>query len=192
MLAADPSLRRLELYGRLLRFPVFASLGVFAIGIVLAIVLDASWLWLVVGGILAWLLFARLAIGIWRRIHLTDHQWRLDHSDQRERNLLTLAQRATWNWSDEVPPGSSHAVLVLSEIGGELRVESFCHEGAARARIDERVDLLGGEQEPIVVGLVELDTEPERALIDVEAGRIGDRRALESLPLAQDGWLVGI
>ena len=85
MLEADPSLTRLLFWGELLRFPVFGSLGVFAVGIVLTIVFDLSWLYLVIGGALAWLLFARLAVKVWRDLHLGDLEWRLEHGSQREK-----------------------------------------------------------------------------------------------------------
>ncbi len=192
ILEADPSLRRLQTWGRLLRFPVFASLGAFAIGIVLSIAVDNSWLYLVVGGALAWLLFARIAIKVWRDLHLSDLEWRLEHGSQRERTLLALAQRATWAWPEEVAEESTHAVLVVESVGGQLEVEEFCDLDTARARVERHVDRLAGEEQPVVVGLVELDAETDRALIDAEGGRLGDRRSLESLELAPDGWLVGI
>lgn len=192
MLEADPSLARLRFWGELLRFPVFASLGVFAVGIVLTIAFDLSWLYLVAGGALAWLLFARIAIKVWRDLHMGDLEWRLEHGSQRERTLLALARRATWAWPEEIADESTHAVLVVEAVGGELEVEDFCDYGAAKARVERRVDRLAGEEQPVVVGLVELDAEPDRALIDAEGGRLGDRRSLESLELAPDGWLVGI
>jgi len=192
MLAADPALSRLEFWGRMLRFPVFASLAVVATAIVLTLVEGPDWLLLLLAGGLLWLGFAQIAIRVWRQIHLSDLAWRLDHAPQRERTMLTLAQRATWNWSDEIPDDATHAVLVVGEIGGELQVEEFCDWETAKARLDQRVDLLSREREPVVVGLVELDPGDEPALIAVEAGRIGERRPLESLPLAGDGWLVGI
>jgi hypothetical protein len=192
MLAADPALRRLALWGRLLKFPVIASLALVAAAIVLSIALDPGWVVLLAAAGLLWLLFARLSIHVFRELHQKDYRWRLDHAPQRERTLLRLAQRATWAWSEEVPETATHAVLVVAEIGGQIEVEDFCDEGAARARLERRADRLAGESEPIVVGLVELDAEPERALIAVEDGRPGERRALDSLPLAEDGWLVGI
>ena len=192
MLEADPALRRLQFWGELLRFPVFASLGAFAVGIVLAIVFDLSWLYLVFGGALAWLLFARLAIKVWRDVHLSDLEWRLEHGPQRERTLLALAQRAVWNWADEVPDEATHAIVVIEEVGGELQVESFGDLDAATERASRRIDALSGEREPVVVGAVELDAPEERALIEVRGAKLASRRDLTSLALAEDGWLVGI
>jgi hypothetical protein len=192
MLEADPSLRRQLFWGELLRFPVFASLGVILVGVILTIAFDLSWLYLVVGGALAWFGAARLAIQIWRKVHLNDLRWRLDHAPQRERTLLTLAQRATWNWAEEVPDVATHAVIALEEVGGELEVEKFCDLAVAKALVAEPHDLLAGEREPVVVGLVELDAEPERALIEVRGRTIGERRSLTDLDLAEDGWLVEV
>ena len=192
MLEADPSLRRLRFWGELLRFPVFASLGVFAIGIVLTIVFDLSWLYLVFGGVLAWLLFARLAIKVWRDLHLSDLAWRLEHGSQRERTVLALAQRAVWNWPDEIPDEATHAVVVIEEVGGELQVESFGSLDEATDRAGKRIDALSGEREPVAVGVVEIDAPEETALIEVANGKLGKRRDLTSLELAEDGWLVGI
>lgn len=192
MLEADPSLARLRFWGELLRFPVFASLGVFATGIVLTLVFDLSWLYLVIGGALAWFLFARLAVKVWRDVHLSDLAWRQEHGSQRERTLLTLAQRAVWNWPDEVPDDATHAVIVIEEVGGELEVEKFCGLDEATQRAAERIDALAGEREPVAVGVVELDVPEENALIEVVNGKLAGRRDLKSLELAEDGWLVGI
>lgn len=192
MLEADPALRRQLFWGELLRFPVFASLGVILVGVILTIALDLTWLFLVAGGALAWFLFARLAIQLWREVHLNDFRWRLDHGSQRERTLLTLAQRATWNWAEEIPDDATHAVIALEEVGGELEVEKFCGLDAAKALVNEPHDILAGERQPVVVGLVELDAEPERALIEVRGRTIGERRSLTDLDVADDGWLVGI
>ena len=52
--------------------------------------------------------------------------------------------------------------------------------------------MLAGERHPVVAALVELDAEPEQAVIEVSAGRIEARRPLDSLPEAQGGWLVGV
>jgi hypothetical protein len=135
MLEADASLRRQLLWGELLRFPVFASLGVILAGVILSIALDPTWLYLVFGAVLAWFAFARLAIRLWREVHLNDLRWRLDHAPQRERTVLTLAQRATWNWAEEVPDDATHAVIALEEVGGELEVERFCDYAAAKEQI---------------------------------------------------------
>ena len=192
MLEADPSLARLRFWGELLRFPVFASLGVFAVGIVLTIVLNLTWLYLVIGGALGWFVFARLAVKVWRDFHLADLDWRLEHGSQRERTLLALAQRAVWNWPDEVPDDATHAVLTIDEVGGELQVERFCGLAEAEERAAQRIDALSGEREAIAVGVVELDAPEERALIEVVNGRLAGRRDLKSLEPAEDGWLVGI
>ena len=57
----------------------------------------------------------RAAQRVFRDLHLNDFRWRLDHGTQRERTLLQLAQRATWQWSKEVPAAASHAVLVVED-----------------------------------------------------------------------------
>ncbi len=88
--------------------------------------------------------------------------------------------------------GGSRFVLVADEIGGPLRAEAFLDWDAAQKRIGQRVDLLGGEQKPVVVALVELEAESEPAVIEVAGGRIEGRRPLLSLPEAADGWLVGV
>jgi hypothetical protein len=192
MLEADPSLARLRFWGELLRIPTFASLGVLAVGIVLTIVFDLSWLYLVIGGALAWFLFARLAVKVWRDFHLADLDWRLEHGSRRERTLLALAQRAVWNWPDEVPADATHAVIVIEEVGGELHVERFCGLAEAEERAARRIDALAGESEAVAVGVVELDAPEERALIEVVNGKLASRRDLKSLEPAEDGWLVGI
>jgi hypothetical protein len=192
MLEKDATLRRVLFWGEVLRFPVFASLGVILVGVILTIALDLSWLYLVIGGALAWFLFARLAIQCWRRVHLDNLQWRLDHGTQRERTLLTLAQRATWNWPEEVPDDATHAVVVLEEVGGELEVEKFDDFDGAKKLVETPHDLLAGDREPVIVGLVELDSPPESALIEVRGHTIGKRRSLTELDVAEDGWLVGI
>ena len=190
MLEADPSLARLRFWGELLRFPTFASLGVFAVGIVLAIALDLTWLFMVFGGALAWLLFARLAVKVWRDFHRADLAWRLEHGSQRERTLLALAQRAVWNWTDEVPDDATHAVVVIEEVGGELQVEKFCGLAEAEARAAQRVDALSGEREPVAVGVVELDAPEERALIEVVV-RQARQAPRPEVPRAGRGRLAG-
>jgi hypothetical protein len=192
MLEADPSLRRLETWGRLLKYPVIACLALVAAAIVLSIALDPAWLLLLFGAAFAWLGFARLSIRVFRELHLNDLEWRLHHASQRERNLLLLAQRATWPWTQEVPDDATHAVLVVGEIGGPLAVGEFCDWERAKERLEHRLDLLGGERDEITVGFVELDAPSERALIEVEEGRVGERRSITSLDLSHDGWLVGI
>ena len=156
------------------------------------IVFDLTWLYLVVGGALAWFLFARLAVTVWRDFHLADLDWRLEHGSQRERTLLALAQRATWNWADEVPDEATHAVVVIEEVGGELEVERFCTLAEAEERAAQRIDALSGEREAVAVGVVELDAPEDRALVEVRNGKLGERRDLKSLKPAEDGWLVGI
>ncbi len=192
MLEGDPALRRLEQRARWLKYPVVASLVLVAAAIALTAIADLSWLWLLFGAALAWFVFARLAVVTWRELHLTDYEWRLDHADTRERNLLHLAQRAIWPWGQEVADEATHAVVVAEEIGGQLEVESFGPYAEAEKRLDERTDMLGGERRPVVVALVELDAESDQAVIEVVGGRTEGRRALTSLPLAQDGWLVGL
>jgi hypothetical protein len=192
MLDADPALRRYVTWGQLLKYPVIACLALVAAAIVLSIAVDPAWLLLLFGAAFAWLGFARLAVHIYRELHLSDLRWRLDHGSQRERNLLALAQRATWPWSEEVPDEATHAVLVVGEIGGSVRVAEFCDWEKAKTRLDHRLDLLGGERDDVTVGFVELDAPPESALIEIDEGRPGKRRAIDSLELDEDGWLVGI
>ena len=192
MLAADPELRRYLTWGKVLKYPVILCLALVAAAIVLSIAVDPAWLVLLFGAAFAWLGFARLSIHVFRELQLNDLQWRLDHASQRERNLLTLAQRATWSWSEEIPDDATHAVLVVHEIGGALTVDEFCAWEKAKARLDHRLDLLGGERDDVTVGFVELDAPAERALIEIEEGAVGKRRPLESLELDEDGWLVGI
>ena len=192
MLERDPALRRLEVWSRWLKYPVIASLALVAAGIVLSVIESQSWLLLLLGAAVAWFVVARLAVTAWRRLYVSDYEWRLKHAPRRERTLLVLAQRAVWPWSQEVPDEATHAVLVADEIGGEIRVESFLDWSAAQDRLEQRVDLLGGETKPVVVALVELDAEDEPAVIDVSAGRIEGRRSLEALPQAENGWLVGV
>ena len=193
MLANDPSLRRLDLLTRGLKWPVIASLALVAIGIVLTIAASPSWWVLLALASVAWLVLARAAVRTSRDLHLGDYDWRLEHGSARERNVLVLAQRAVWSWGDEIPDDATHAVLVADEIGGPLRAESFLDWETARKRVEERPDLLAGERKPVVVALVELDATEEPAVIRVVGGRIEEgRRALESLPKAEDGWLVGV
>ncbi len=77
-------------------------------------------------------------------------------------------------------------------LGGQPEVAAFADAATAQARAESRPDLLAGEREPMVVGLVELDAEPARALVEVVAGKVGERRPLDSLPPAAEGWLVGV
>jgi hypothetical protein len=188
----DPARRRLELWSRWLKYPLIASLACFAAGIALAAIWNRSWLILLAVAAIAWFAFARLAIRVWRELHLSDYRWRLDRAPPRERTLLLLAQRAVWPWPEQVPEAATHAVLVADEIGGHLQVESFLDWNAAQDRVERRVDLLAGERSPVVVALVELDAEAEQAVIEVVGGRIEGRRPLDSLPEAEDGWLVGV
>lgn len=192
MLDADPALRRYVFWGQALKYPVIACIALVAAAIVLAIAEDPSWLLLLFGAAFAWLIFARLAVHVFRKLHRSDLEWRLGHAPVRERNLLTLAQRATWPWGQEISDDATHAVLVVGEIGGSLRVDEFCDWERARSRLDRRLDLLGGERDDVTVGFVELDAAPESALIEIEEGRVGKRRPLDSLELDEDGWLVGV
>ncbi len=192
MLESDPALRRLEVRSRLVKYPFFASLVLFAAAIVLSAAASTSWLLLLAAAAAAWMLFARLAVNSFRDLHQSDYEWRLGHAPLRERTVLELAKRAVWPWTDEVPDEASHAVLVADEIGGPLRAEAFLDWDAAQKRVGQRVDLLGGEQKPVVVALVELEAGSEPAVIEVAGGRIEGRRPLLSLPEAADGWLVGV
>lgn len=192
MLDADPALRRHAFWGRVLKYPVITCIVLVAAAIVLSIAEDPSWLLLLFGAAFAWLGFARLAVYVFRKLHRSDLEWRLGHGSVRERNVLTLAQRATWPWGEEVPDDATHAVLVVGEIGGSLRVDEFCDWEKARSRLDHRLDLLAGERDDVTAGFVELDAPPESALIEIEEGRVGKRRPIDSLELDEDGWLVGI
>lgn len=89
-------------------------------------------------------------------------------------------------------PGRGDArLLVVGEIGGPLAVDEFCDWQRAQRRLEHRLDLLGRERDVVTAGFVELDAEPDRALIEISGGGAAGRRPLSSLELAEDGWLVG-
>lgn len=192
MLAEDSALRRLERWSQWLKYPLYGSLALVAAGLALGAIFGIAWLVFAAAALLAWLAIARLTTKVWRDLYLSDYRWRLDHASPREGMLLRLARHAVWSWDEEVPAEATHAVLVATEIGGQLQVESFLERERAEERLTRRVDLLAGEVSPVVVGLVELDAEPGRAVVEVSAGRPEGRRSLDSLPEAPDGWLVGV